>query len=222
MCLSAQAAALAQSIPGIEGSSAAHASPPNMPTILQHMHPQNQLPRFSGEMAVNHVMANTIESCGSNLYGCDKAYTQPQVWMHQTSGSGCWRAKPKSWIFVLQPTTKIYPTCSPEAYHLNAIWISWEPPSLSPVAFEAGVVWTLLWITSSLHGDGCGEEAPNIKIACLRLPLPLTLLGLGDSSCIQEDSGCHKVHFGTLDKMLLSLYGVPLGWFGVDFQMFLL
>ena len=104
MCLSAQAAQL---VKGLEDSSAAHDSPPNMPTILQHMHPQNQLPRFAGEMEVKHVMANTIESCGSNPFGCDKAYTQPQAWMHQTSGSGCWRAKLKSWIFVLQPTTKI-------------------------------------------------------------------------------------------------------------------
>ena len=145
MCLSAQAAAL---VKGLEDSSAAHDSPPNMPTILQHMHHQTQLQRFSGDTLVKSCMANTIEANGHNIFGCDCAYTQPQAWMHQTSGSGCWRAKLKSWIFVLQPTAKIYPTCSPEAYHLNAIWISGEPPSLSPVAFEAGVVWTVLWITS--------------------------------------------------------------------------
>ena len=72
---------------------------------------------------------------------------------------------------------------------------------------------------------GCGEEAPHIKIVFLRLPLPLILLGLGvlwDSSCIQEDSGCHKVEFGSLDKMMLGLVGVHLGWFGMDFQILLL
>lgn len=143
MCLSAQANALGKLV---ASPSAAHDS--LTPTILQHIHPQTKLQRFSGESRVKDIMANTIETAGRNPYGCDDAYTQPQAWMHQTSGSGCWRANFKSWIFVLQPTTQIDPTCSPAAYHLNAIWISWEPPSLSPVAFEASVVWTVLWITS--------------------------------------------------------------------------
>ena len=93
MCLSAQAKTLAQAI---EDSSAAHASPPNVPTVLQHLHPQLQLPRFSSDLLVKDIMANTIESMERNPYGCDYAYTQSQAWMHQKSGSGCWRAKLKS------------------------------------------------------------------------------------------------------------------------------
>ena len=84
MCLSAQANLLGKGV--AEGSSAAHASPPKMPPVLQHMHAELQLPRFSEEMLVDSIMANTIETKGRNPLGCEKAYTQPQVWMHQTSG----------------------------------------------------------------------------------------------------------------------------------------
>ena len=83
MCLSAQA----NQLKGIaDGSSAAHASPPNMRPILQHMDPRIELPRFSKDMDVQHIMASTIETTGRNPFDCGKAYTQPQAWMHQTSG----------------------------------------------------------------------------------------------------------------------------------------
>ena len=84
MCLSAQATALGKKHE--EDSSAAHGSAASMPLVMQHMHPQTQLSRFSSETVVEHIMANTIETTGRNPFGCEKPYTQPQAWMHQTSG----------------------------------------------------------------------------------------------------------------------------------------
>ena len=121
MCLSAQATALGKKHE--EDSSAAHGSAASMPLVMQHMHPQTQLSRFSSETVVEHIMANTIETTGRNPFGCEKPYTQPQAWMHQTSGQQtqisdlCFAANHKKLSNVLPRT-------------------------------EARSCWTVLWITS--------------------------------------------------------------------------